>query len=110
MVRTKERMDFLSDVLVTAVEGGVNYWADVKGYTKDNVTVFVYDNMDHYTFTPATISLGIDIIKSNKDFKVNDTILGDILVGDHRMDESYIDSSAADVIVQAAMFGEIIYG
>ena len=27
-----ERTDFLASVLVTAVEGGINYWADTRNY------------------------------------------------------------------------------
>ena len=33
MTRTKERSEFLTDVLVTAVEGGIGYWAEAKDYT-----------------------------------------------------------------------------
>ena len=89
----KERINFLGDILTTAVEGGINYWADTKNYSikvwknpngdlhEVSVDVREWGEDRWYNLSATTISLGIDIIKDDKNFKINDTILGDILVG-----------------------------
>lgn len=57
----------------------------------------------------GTIARGIAAVKK-PDFSVNRDILAAILIGDRCNDGGEIDSDAADVIVQAALFGEIVYG
>ena len=42
--------------------------------------------------------------------KINPQVLADILLGDNLNDAGVIDSTAADCIIQAGLFGEIVYG
>ncbi len=163
-VRTEERITFLSDVLVSAVEGGIGYWADMKDYQwKDEpkTTVCVYERPscnpafkvgDRVEFAPdnlqaTVISIGPIRIRPDdegedeftvaaswlipmdkwhtiglnevargiglvidKDFNLNGQMKSWIRDGNAENDAGNIDSGCADAIVQAAIFGEVVYG
>lgn len=117
--RTPERTDFLAGILVTAVEGGIDYWADVQGYhvagiLKDllrDARTQVRDRAESDEWKHLTldiIALGISRIKE-PGFKINETLRASILLGDVENDAGHIDSEGADVIVQAGLLGEIVY-
>ena len=103
-----DRTEFLKDIRITAFGGGINYWA----YIRDN-KIMEYDDEgpigDWIKITRDMIEKGIALVKEPS-FKVRDDILAAILLGDRDSDASYIDIECADVIVQAAVFGEIAYG
>ena len=113
-----KRIDFLCNVLVTAAEGGINYWAELSGYkweqddqknmTTARVSVKSHDGI-LYEVTPDVIQAGIDKVKSGV-IELNKDILKAILVADVINDAGDIDSDAADCIVQAALFDKIVYG
>ncbi len=125
--RSPERTDFLANVLVTAIEGGVGYWADVRDYywtedSQDNLSkrlltgahAQVSDGLGSmqrgwFEVTPETIARGIQAIKA-PGFQLNDRTRKAILLAEVENDAGEIDSEAADCIVQAALFGKIIYG
>ena len=125
--RTAERHDFLWGVFVTALEGGVNYWARVGRYRPGwyegtnereledyrNFHALVRcdedDSGEVHRIDVNTIARGIGLIKKNK-IKINSTIRDWIVVDDNDNEGSNIDADAADCIVQAGLFGEIIYG
>ena len=108
----------IDDILVTAFEGGINYWAykaepkdgDFKGasYASDalskGATILIYDNEsdDVYELTKEKFlkGLGNALVKYGHLFKMD---------GD-KLDLGYIDAAGADIIVQTALFGEAIYG
>lgn len=126
--------EFLSDVFITALEGGINYWAWVDEYqhSGDTPHANIMDGEDDakpYTVTPHTVLLGIAAILSARapyynpnapdpaqrtqcgDMKyltkgLADTVRSAVI----EQDAGEIDASAADCIVQAALFGEIRYG
>jgi hypothetical protein len=125
---------FLRYVGITAVEGGIGYWSQIEGYGKFVNALFASEEnkgepsndlgklsiIDDYTgeidpdeptfeLTTKLIADGIrTALKPN--FKVNQTIRGYIYRAVVNNDSGDIDSTAADVIVQAACFGEIVYG
>jgi hypothetical protein len=126
--RTAERTDFLASVLSTAVEGGISYWASAKPGTykwgSENgphtfgdahyASITIREDDDGQTgpwrhVSEATIAQGIARVK-RPDFRINTQLLGDILTGDRNNDAGEIDADGADVIVQAALFGKIVYG
>ena len=103
-----DRDEFLDDIRITAFGGGINYWAVISGQK-----IKEYDDEGPVgwwtTITPNLIEIGIALVK-HPSFKVRDDILVAILLGDRNNDAGEIDSECADVIVQAAVFGEIVYG
>ena len=120
MARSIARQDFLASVLVTAVEGGINYWAIMTGYhwkqdENHNLTsaeVMVLpdeDGAEWHKVTVGKIARGIQPILST-DFAVREDILRSIAGANVTNDAGEIDSEAADVIVQAALFGKLVYG
>jgi hypothetical protein len=139
---TQERKQFLHDVFVTALEGGIGYWSKVSDYhwtnadaEADNSTTldsadldgfyavihdFVaaesdpkatqdYSTWPQHRITRAVIQRGIGKV-ADKDFRVRDDIRKNILAGSAMNGAGDIDSECADVIVQAGLFGEIVYG
>ena len=119
--RTPERTEFLIDILNTAAEGGVNYWANVRGYRWDltkhpieNIGMEIQDieaEPDHtwHTVNLDTIDAGIDRILTEEVPYLSDDMRRCIedSVGD--LDASNLDADAADTIVQVALFGEVVY-
>lgn len=125
--RTPERTQFLADVLITAVEGGVNGWAAVRDYHHDageplsssrphaehvRCTLIETDEdgrRARHEVTVDTIARGIRLIDS-EDFLIDDTIRYAVHEGSRWNDTRNIDAGAADAIVQAGLFGTLVYG
>ena len=108
----QERLDILTDTLEN---GAIRYWAGLyrpftcKRDKEHNVTelTFVAPNntngrLTKYTITPDTIQLGTDTLLKDS-FEVADWIKLQILTGEY-------DIITDDVMIQAAIYGEIVYG
>lgn len=105
-----------ADVLCTALEGGIGYWAEaddiVSGegvYHRVTLTDAEGDDDWSHILDNDAIRRGIEQAL-HPDFAVDSAIRGAIFEGVVQNDAGYIDAIAADVIVQAACFGEIVYG
>jgi hypothetical protein len=92
-------------VVNTAVEGAINYWAGVGDYDCDAGTcILVVENEEtehagkHYPITPDTIDKGLEVLKKLY------PISWKRLVTDN------YDSNDADACLQAAIFGQLIFG
>ena len=112
----EEREEFVKDVLTTAIEcDGCGYWGRWGNVTRDakgNVTSFTVvreSTKNRLDVTPATVEAGIHALKQ-KGFAVRDDIRRNVLFADVMNDATDIDVEVADVIVQAGLFGEIVYG
>ena len=135
-MRSDARTEFLGDIIVTAVEGGTGYWAQVSQYQYDEtlldpkgVRVIVGERQGDATqatlhelnddesgyrdegleLTLDAVARGIGRIKSGE-IGVNSRLRKEILIGDRENDAGNIDADGADVIVQAGLLGEIRYG
>ena len=115
-----ERVHFLACVLVTAVEGGVNYWAEVREYRvvegEDRLFVSVSVEIrdaegegEWQAVTLDTVEKGIAKIKT-REIRLNREIVAEVLLGDRDPKYADIDATAADCIIQAGLFGDIVYG
>lgn len=110
-----ERKQFLEDIMVTAIEGGINYWAKVTTGDLPEGYVWIREREDsgeplgRIPFSLLDLELGITRVGLS-DFQVGTDLRSWILTGSAENDAGDIDVDAADVIVQAAIFGEIIYG
>lgn len=113
---------FLADVLVSAIEGGIGYWSQTLVYKWEDLqpvdfhaTILVPDDADpdndphQYVITPRKLLEGIQRVLA-PGFQVNPQIRNAILQSVREDDAGNIDADAADVIVQAALFSEIVYG
>ena len=119
--KINNQTDFLSCVLVTAVEGGIGYWAEVRNYhwtedTNHNLLSASAEIKIEDTNESEWQTLNLDVIRNgiekiqNNEVNINRDMLKSIVAGNITNDAGEIDSDGADCIVQAALFGEIIYG
>lgn len=109
--------EFLKDVLVTAVEGGINDWARIKRvhpHGEDYTSAEIAPAYESDEFNPCTIDLGTIITGIERALEpsapLNSDILGDILRAVLSNDAGHIDATDADAIVQLAVHGELVYG
>lgn len=126
MKLTKE---LLEDVMVTALEGGIGYWACLLNDTPeweeydekfpdeptsvvaaymlwDGKNISFEHDYDETMDEPAVCSINLkDLERACDQFKrvYHQTV-------QERIDNSEFDSDDADVIIQFACFGEVIYG
>lgn len=106
------------DVLVTAVEGGIGYWAEVKSYkwrsgdVECQIREIDAENQASgywHIMTEKDISRAMHRIASRK-VETNPYIVKEIAGALANKDAGDIDSELADVVVQVALFDEIKYG
>lgn len=112
-----DRVGFLADILITAAEGGINYWAitfnyewsdDKPGLTRVQILERGSRNDERWVDI-NTIELGIRRIVGNE-VKINDRTKQDLWLAWGSLDAGEVDAGDADCIVQAALFGTIVFG
>lgn len=100
---------FIADVLnVTWDSPSIAYWAKA-GKRRDSIVETDVPNPRRFKLNAALVEAGLAKLHDRK-FKVSDDLRGRILCAEVLCDGGMIDSDAADVIIQAGCFGEIIYG
>ena len=117
-----ERIDFLASVIVTAFESAnVSYWAHVRGYQwkegdgrnlADASAEIHCDEWENDEWRPVnleTIRAGLARI-GEEGFDMRPDLRSIILSASHENDASYIDAEGADDIIQAGLFGHLVYG
>lgn len=128
MVRSPEREEFLADILTTALEGGIGYWSEATEYRweglahKDYYAVIVDAEADGEDEDFPESRIDIDVIAKGiatiKGFDYQPNYFGDggaywrefLLADRTNGEDGDYDAIVADWIVQAGLFGEIIYG
>jgi hypothetical protein len=122
--RSEARTEFLTDMLTTAVEGGIQYWAQVVSYRWDcpaaarHVTIIEHENTDQDD--PPKITVTLDMIASalGRFMRDEDGCRFVESAGDGQVklanrtngDDGDVDAGDADCILQIAALGEVIYG
>ena len=101
----------LNDIFVTAIEGGINYWAQVNQYNHniDNYSADItitespndFTQLD-YTINQQTIINGINKI-ANHQSRLCKEIMSNV------MTENF-DAEDADIIAQVGLFGTPVFG
>lgn len=96
-----------TDILITAVEGGIGYWAKVHEYEPDRARAFAVitdaedpDNPTAYTITACDLTRAAKRVREQYPHTA----------GARAIAEDDIDGEAADMIFQVAVFGEVVYG
>lgn len=110
----------LSDILTTAIEGGVNYWllsAHSVKRTEQGDPLVVVGPLDITEDEPLakdidfdTLQRGIRLVMQADVVPRRDDIRSALLRALVSEDAGGIDAEAADIIVQAGLFGELVYG
>ena len=125
VVVTGENID---DILATALEGGINYWCDraevVGDYLGDfaseqisrggQLKLFDFEAEEVYLLTKEKLIDGIKKYLTDPDKPYDILESGTDSVGCSKgesvIDCCMVDASVADMIIQYALFGEVIYG
>lgn len=108
------KFSLYGDVLVTAVEGSLGYWADVRKYSwKTGKVCCQIREIDSaadiwYAIDEKAISIAMHRIAKRK-VETNRYIVKEIAGALANNDAIDIDSDLADVVVQIAIFDEIKY-
>lgn len=121
--RSPERTQFLNDLLITAIEGGMtSQWAEFRSIERDEelnivkaVLVDEYDPVDmapqSWTVTIDTMAKGLAVHRNDPAFTEqceggNGLTLADRTNGE---DGDY-DAIDADAILQLGLFGKVVFG
>lgn len=128
----------LFDIFVTALEGGIDYWAEVTSYRWSNGDHGPVDEVqDLYGFY-ADISEAVDWLAGDpvaggpRDYHVNRAVIArgyalasgrekgrgiawsteqpPFIVTADNVDDIDLDAGDCDVIVQLGLFGDVVYG
>jgi len=132
MDKYAEQQQFLMDVLCTAFEGGSTYWAEAKNVKRDDELNYLAfdvrprepgDREGHESYRPST-NIALTKWQHITPEKIDKAIRG-LLNGRHKaasyvvrqfagypgnLDATDHDADGADVVVQLAAFGEIVFG
>lgn len=129
-VTVSDRDKAYFDVFVTAIEGGINYWAITKGYhwRYDDEDTTDYDGYyaiisdedepfdgepQEWRITRATIAKGVTLFYEyaiERDNVGSYQTMAAIALKKGKWDDLDFDADTADVIVQLALFGEVVFG
>lgn len=115
--RTDTRKQFLQDVFVTALEGGIGYWSEASHYhlsTPERADFYavVDDTEDEdktYVIDADVIVRGINRILLGV-VRIRSDLFDAVRLGNRDNDGGEIDADGADCIVQAGLFEEVRYG
>lgn len=117
--------DFVSDIIIGALDnpyGGSRYWVDnvkVKSNGAKDILDEVFfsatfddsyaDHPTHYFVDADKIVKAIQTILSNT-LTISSSIYDMLAKAVRENDAGYIDADVADVVLQVAVLGEIVYG
>jgi hypothetical protein len=118
MGQTVEISLFERDVMCIALEGGIGYWASVRNIKRSEGANWEYlsfeardmeDKDAPWRVVDAeAIRRGIKLVLS-PGFKLGSEFLSQVALANSHKDAGFLDAYGADVIVQAACFGEVVF-
>jgi len=105
-----------SDILCTAYEGGIDYWAACRNVERDgNGEYLSFEVRDCEDRTEPWVPVNIENVRTavnkiiTKQTKISDDYRDTIKESYDENDASNIDAGLADYIVQIAAFGELAF-
>ena len=129
METTAERKQFLFDVFVTALEGGIGYWScaeeyhwtndqgktnDLEGFHAILVDTEAEEGEEgdfpRTLLDTAIVDKGVNLIINDPKVNINDSLRKAIKIANVSNDSCTLDAESTDCIIQAGMFGEIVFG
>jgi hypothetical protein len=108
----------LADIIVTAVEGGIDYWSQIVVYKwtegpehtmADIIEIGDGDENKPHHIDCETIQRGITRIL-NGNVGIRSDLHEQVSRGVREDDAGHVDADGADCIVQAGLFSELVYG
>lgn len=114
------RDEFYDDVLITAVEGGIGYWSLGKDYrwSDDGPTSVDVREDNGEVDEPgpwvhvdrASMVRAFSVLRSDADLSLADSIRKRLVAAWREADAGGLDASDADIVVQVAVLGDVVYG
>ncbi len=120
------RAEFCHDILTTAIEGGINYWARGRNFERDSELNYLSCELEPHNEEgpafecddPRNFWQKVDaekiLVAVNKIIAENDLcssgIRDCVTLAARDSDACHLDAECCDVIIQVAMFGEIVFG
>lgn len=111
----------IDDILCTAFEGGITYWCNAV----QSMMLIDWHKANHVEYANEVISHGGELVLSTEDgdkvltleaflqglqMVLDEFVITLEVIGDEfYIDTTCIDADLADVIVQYALFGELVY-
>jgi len=112
--REDQLKELANDILVTACEGGVNYWARVYSYCPDleETHTWIEDREEgkKYYIDSDTILRKVKKMLEDTNLDIAESIIKNIRYAYLRPEESNLDANDCDCILQYICFGAVIYG
>lgn len=97
----------IEDIIITAIEGGINYWAtNIQIHNQEGVLCSYQDSSvygNHFYVTMA------DAEDPTECFSFTSDDLKKV-ISETEMDLENYDADDTDILIQLATFGEIVYG
>jgi hypothetical protein len=124
MSRFKLNTQKAADIVTTAFEGGINYWCQSASYTNDDLASDIRSRNDGYPAyaEPEYWEGGGMLVEEDEDGtqtllsldKLNEALENPELPMSAAMrilqGDGSADAKDADLIVQVALFGKVVYG
>ncbi len=104
--------DLHRDILIAAIEGGTGYWAQVAARDYENITATLVDMEDGtaHSVDRLTVANGLRLVADGNIANRELTLLAHWARVNPTQGACEIDAELADCIVQAGIFGQLVYG
>jgi uncharacterized protein YtpQ (UPF0354 family) len=104
--------EVITDIIDGAEGGGINYWASRSINDSDNRTLTITDREDNKTVTityDQIVNAISDLVNRRVSISthITDAITSDLASEDYGC---HMDAECYDVIIQVALFGDVVYG
>jgi hypothetical protein len=106
---------FFTDILTTAVEGGIDHWASTRRHELGDAGYRRLEVNDHdgelewQLLDVTVVARGVDLILQDGQTLLADRFAGMLRVARAAGNSSFIDAELADYIVQVGLFGEVVF-
>lgn len=114
---TEARTEFLHDVIIGAVEGGIGYWSQCSRYrNRDEVSATIHvikDDESGYedeglVLDAEAVKRGLKLISEGVG-GINLRLRNRLMAADRANDAGQLDAFDCDLIVQLGLLGENVY-
>jgi predicted DNA-binding protein with PD1-like motif len=104
--------EFITDIIDGAETGGIGYWASHSIHDPTNRTLTITDREDNKTVTISydqIVNAVSDLVNRRVSISthITDAITSDLASEDYGC---HMDADCYDVIIQVALFGDVVYG
>lgn len=105
---TKKEL-FIQDIKDT-IPYACGYWAHISFEENGDVNVFDFYEDENYTINAESIWAAISAIENGSDIEMNNTIRKDIVEDAQEKEMLLMDVISVDVVIQVAIYKQIVYG